>query len=159
MKTNKILTVTLAAVLNLGGLATTPSLAAETSPPAQPLRQRIFQRIADKLNLTDDQKAQIKTILSGERGTLQPLLSRLHDARKNLRAAIRASDASEAAVRAASAQVADVEADLAVERMKIFGKIAPILTDEQRRKIADLEQNADATADSAIAQLGERSGD
>ena len=158
MKTNKLLTIATAAAIFAGGLVAIKTFAADGSAPA-PLRQRIFQRIAEKLNLTDDQKAQIKTVLSGERGTLQPLLSRLHDARKNLRAAIRAGDANEATVRAASAQVAEVESDLAVERMKIYGKIAPILTDEQRKKIADLEQSADATADSAIAQLGERSGD
>jgi Spy/CpxP family protein refolding chaperone len=115
-----------------------------------------MQRIAEKLNLTDDQKAQIKTVLSGEKNTLTVLLGQWHDARKNLRAAIHAGNATEASVRVASARVAAVEADLAVERMKIYGKIAPILTDEQRRQIADFEQRADNFADRVIARVGDR---
>lgn len=151
MKTNRILTIALAAVFNLGGWTATPSLAADAAATVPPARQRIFQRIADKLNLSGDQRTQIKTALSGEKDTLQPMLARLRDARKNLRAAIQAPGATGASVRSASAQVADVEADLAVERMKIYGKIAPILTDEQRRKMAEWEQRTNAA--------GGRSGD
>jgi len=110
------------------------------------------------LNLNADQKAQIKAVLSGEKDILMPLLGQLHDARKDLRAAIHAGDANETNVRAAAAKVAAVEGDLAVERMKIYGKIAPILTDEQRRQIADFEQRADNFVDSAIGRIGERLG-
>jgi len=48
---------------------------------------------------------------------------------------------------------------LAVERMKIYGKIAPILTDEQRQKIADFEQRADILVANVLARVGERLGD
>jgi Spy/CpxP family protein refolding chaperone len=156
MKTNKWITLTVATALNLVGLMTTPSLAADANAPAH---GRFFQRIAQRLNLTDDQKAQIKTILRSEKDTLKPLLGQLHAARENLRTAIRASDANETTVRAAAARVAAVEADLAVERMKIYGKIAPILTDEQRQQISDVEQNADDFTDRAIARASDRLGD
>jgi hypothetical protein len=43
--------------------------------------------------------------------------------------------------------------------MKIYGKIAPILTDEQRRQIADFEQRTDDVVDGVIARVGERLGD
>ena len=82
---------------------------------------------------------------------LAGLSGQLHDARQNLRAAIQASDANETTVRAASAKVASAEADLAVERMKLYGKIAPILTDEQRRQITDFEQRAEAPGRSHCA--------
>lgn len=156
MKTNKWITLTLVTALNLVGLMTTPSLAADTATPGH---GRFFQRLAQRLNLTDDQKAQIKTILRSEKDTLKPLLGQLHSARQNLRAAIQASDANETTVRAASAKVAAAEADLAVERMKIYGKIAPILTDEQRRQISELQQRADAFADRAIAGAGDGLGE
>jgi len=158
MKTTKWLSITLAAALNVGGWLATPSLAADGVAPVTP-HGRIAQRLAEKLNLTADQKAQIKAVLSGEKDTLMPLLGQLHDARKGLRAAIHASDANETAVRAAAAKVAAVEGDLAVERMKIYGKIAPILTDEQRRQIADFEQRADNFVDGALGRIGERLGD
>jgi len=57
MKTNKWISITLAAALNLGGLLTTTSLGADTAAPAH---GRFFQRIAQKLNLTNDQKARIQ---------------------------------------------------------------------------------------------------
>lgn len=155
MKTNKWLPLLLAAGLNVGGWLTTPSLAADTNPP---VRGQFFQRLAQRLNLTDDQKAQIKTVLRAEKDTLTTLRGQLHAARENLRATIQACDANETAVRAASAWVAAVEADLAVERMKIYGKIAPILTNEQRQQLSDFEQRADAWVDRAIARAGERLG-
>jgi len=156
MKTSQWLSITLATALNLGGWMATPSLAADTATPAH---ERFFQRIARKLNLSDDQKAQIKTVLSAEKDTLTTLFGQLHDARMDLRAAIRASSANETTVRAASAKVAAVQADLAVERMKIYGKIVPILADEQRRQIADFEQRADDFVDGVIARGGKRLGD
>lgn len=134
-------------------------IAARTQPAddsaTTPLRGQILKRIAEKLNLTGDQKAQIKTILAAEKDTLKSLLGQLHDARKNLRAAIQSGDANETSVRAASAKVAGVESDLAVERMKLFGKISPLLTDEQRRQISGFTQRADDFADNAIAHIGD----
>jgi protein CpxP len=115
----------------------------------------MLHRLTKKLNLTDDQKKQIKAVLVADKGTLKGLFSQLHEARQNLRGAIRASDANEADVRAASAKVAGVEADFAVERMKLYGRIAPILTDEQRRKLADFEQQVDNLVSRALARSGE----
>ena len=156
MKTNKWIPLTLAAVLNLGGLTTTPALAADTSAPTH---GRFFQRVAQRLNLTDDQKKQIQTVLRSEKDTLKPMLAQLRTARQNLRATIQAGDANETTVRAASAKVAAAEADLAVERMKIYGKIAPILTEEQRRQLSEFKQRADRLAARAGADAGDRLGD
>ena len=153
-----MLLCSLAAALFAGGFISTKTAAAD-NPEAPAMRGKILQRIADQLDLTADQRAQIKTILLGEKDSLKPLITSLHDARKNLREAIRAKDASEASVRAASAKVAGVEADLAVERLKLFGKISPVLTDEQRQKAADLQARADELIDGAIARLGSGSND
>jgi Spy/CpxP family protein refolding chaperone len=98
MKTTKWLSLTLAAALNVGGWMAPPSLASDGVVPGSP-RGRISQRIAEKLNLTADQKAQIKAVLSSEKDSLMPLLGHLHDARKGLRTAIHASEANEADVR------------------------------------------------------------
>ena len=134
---------------------TTSQAADNSAATATPQRGQILQRIAEKLNLTDEQKSQIKTILADEKDNLKNLLGQLHDARKNLRAAIQAADANEDSVRAASAKVGGVESDLAVERMKLYGKIAPVLTDEQRQKISDFTQRADDFADNFIAHIGD----
>jgi len=149
---NTIIICTLAAALAACGLAATKTYAENAEAPSP--TGKVFQRIAEKLSLTDDQKAQFKTILAEEKDILKPLLTALHDARKNLRTAMHAGDASESSVRAASAKVATAEADLAVERMKLYGKIAPVLTDEQRQKITELEQRVDDFADKVIARIG-----
>ena len=152
----KIISLAAAAAILAGGLTTTSSWAAGDSTPAtMPLRGQMLKRIAEKLELTADQKAQIKTILGGEKDTLKILLGQLHEARKNLRAAIQAGDANESSVRAVSIKVASAEADLAVERMKLFGKISPVLTGEQRQKISEFTQRADDFADNLIVHLGE----
>ena len=150
---NKILIYTTAAAIVACGFIATKSYAADTATVAS-ARQGILQRIADKLNLTGDQRTQIKAVLAADKDTLAPLLGAVHDARKNLRTAIRAGDANEASVRAASAKVGAAEADLAVERMKLYGKIAPILTDVQRQQLADWQQGADDFVDNAITRLG-----
>jgi Spy/CpxP family protein refolding chaperone len=152
MKT-KLFILTLAAAIIAGGLITTKTLAAGNDDTAS-LRGKIRQRVAEKLGLTDDQKSQIKAIVADEKDALKPLLGRLHEARTSLRNAIRASDATEASVRAASAQTAAAEADLAVERLKLYGKIAPILTEEQRGKIAELEERMDGAVDDFIGRMG-----
>ncbi|HTB85957.1 MAG TPA: Spy/CpxP family protein refolding chaperone [Candidatus Sulfotelmatobacter sp.] len=149
---NKVLICALAAAILADGFTAVKTYAAEDS--VAPARGKILQRIAEKLNLTDDQKSQIKTIFTGERDNLQPLVAAVHTARVGLRTAIRAGDATEASVRAASAKVAGAEADLAVERMKIYAKIAPVLTDAQRKELADMQANADEFADNLIARIG-----
>jgi Spy/CpxP family protein refolding chaperone len=158
MKHIKLLTLTTAAAIIVGGMSYESRAADKADHSATaPAHGQILQRLAKKLNLTDDQKSKIKTILRADKDELAALFGQLHAARQNLRAAIRASDANEAAVRAASARVAGAEADLAVERMKLYGKIAPILTDEQRRQISDLENRFDSQVGGAIARLGEPS--
>jgi Spy/CpxP family protein refolding chaperone len=149
MKNIKLLNIITAAAIAACGFA------ANTFAAEPPARVQILQRIAEKLDLTADQKFQIKTILRGYKDTLQNLLGQLHEARKNLRETIQTADANESSVRAASAKVAGVEADFAVERMKLYGKIAPVLTDEQRQKISEFTQRADDFADSVIARIGD----
>ena len=48
---------------------------------------------------------------------------------------------------------------MAVERMKLYGKIAPILTDVQRQQLAKLQQRADDFVDRKIARAGPVLGD
>lgn len=156
MKTAKWITLTLAAALCAGGLLSYASLAADNPAAQASPRGRFLARAQEKLGLTDDQVAQIRTQLQGERPVLKDLLTRLHDARMGLRTAIRASDANEASVRASSAKVAAVESDLAVERLKLFGKISPILTADQRAKLSEIEGRVDQWVDNLISRLDER---
>lgn len=150
---NKILICSLAAALAAGGFIATQTFAAENAA-APAGHGRFLQRIADKLNLTSGQRSQIKAVLAADKDNLAPLLAALHQARVNLRSAIRADGATEASVRAASAKVAAAEADMAVERMKLYAKIVPILTDAQREQLGAMEQRMDEFVDNLITRLG-----
>jgi len=114
----------------------------------------LLQRIAKKLDLTGDQKTQIKAVFVADKDPILSLLTRLHDAHKELRTAIQADHATEDSVRAAAAKVAAVEADLAVERLKLHGKIEPLLTADQKLKVTMMEDNLDTFLDGIIARIG-----
>jgi len=153
MKT-KYLLMSFAAAIAVGGITIYNAQAVEGGGGR--LRGPLLQRVAEKLNLTEKQRTQIKAELVAEKDTLKNLFGRLHEARKELREAIHASGATEGSVRAASAGVAAVEADLAVERLKLNGKINPILTDEQRAMAVEMEKRVDEFVDGVISRMGER---
>jgi Spy/CpxP family protein refolding chaperone len=156
MKISKLLVITLAAGLGVGGIFVVKAHAAERVAGNRAGHGRLMERAKEKLGLTDEQVTKIKTELQGEMETLKGLISRLHDARTGLRDAIQASDANESSVRSASAKVAGVEADFAIERLKIYGKISPILTPEQREKVHEFQGRLDDFLDNAINHIGDR---
>ena len=163
MKIAKWVGITMAAALVVGGVMVVRSRAAEARQLQAGLglgdgggRPVLGGRIARQLDLTAEQRAEIKAVLAADKDQLTGLLSGVHDARVGLRETIRKPGASEADVRAAAAKVAGVEADLAVERARLYGKISPILTAEQLAKVGELQQRADDLVDGAIAVFGKR---
>ena len=120
------------------------------------LRERIAEKAKEKLGLTDEQLTKIRAELKGEKDSVRDLVSKLHEARVQLRSSIQATDATEASVRAASSKVAAVEADLAVERLKLYCRISPILTDEQKEKVKQFQSRIDDFLDNAINRMGEK---
>ena len=118
----------------------------------------MFERIRERLALTDDQVAQIKAQLQPERESLRDLILRLHEAKGALRRSIHSSDETEAAIRGAAARVGEVEADLAVERHKLYGKVNAILTADQREQITEFQEKLDDLLDTAIERLSQRAG-
>jgi Spy/CpxP family protein refolding chaperone len=156
MKTSKWLVITLAAAVAAGGLFTLTTRAENPAAARGQFRGRLLERAKEKLGLSDAQVTQIKAVLKGDKVNPTSLLARLHAARAGLRSAIQAPDATEASVRAASAKVAAAEADLAVERLRLFGKISPILTEDQRAKLSEMQSRLDEFADGVINRIGER---
>jgi Spy/CpxP family protein refolding chaperone len=156
MRTHKyIIGITTLAVC-IGGLIVFNAPAQDNGPTTGIGNGRLAEQAKEKLGLTDEQLGQIKDVLKSERTGIIGLLTRVRDARVALRTAIRSTDANETSVRAASAKIAVVEADVAVERMKLFHQISPILTDEQRSKLAALQSNLDGFIDQAINRLDTR---
>ncbi len=144
--------------LAVGGFVVFNSYAVERTAGAGHFRGQLLERAKEKLGLTDDQISKIKDELKADKDTIKDLISRLHEARIGLREAIQATDATEASVRAAAAKVSAVEGDIAVERMKLHGRISPILTSEQKEKIKAFESKIDDFVDGIINRLGGRLG-
>jgi protein CpxP len=101
----------------------------------------IFPLIMQGLDLTDDQKNQIRSILADERPNLQPLIQQLKAGRKQLRSTTTDGTFNEDQVRALATQQAGTMADLIVVKQRIKSKVFGVLTADQRaeaRKMLDL---------------------
>ena len=149
----------MAAAITVGGLTVLTTHAANAKGSQLPLRAKQLQRGKEKLGITDEQAKQIKAVIKADKDNIKGLVTKLRDARTGMRETIRASNANETSVRAASAKVAAIEADVAVERMKLFAKISPILTDAQRKQLAEVQSRVDQFVDNAINNMGEHLAD
>jgi Spy/CpxP family protein refolding chaperone len=99
-----------------------------------------------QLDLSDAQKQQVRDITQRDREQMRSAMQRLDQAMQAQRAAINQVPVNEQAVRAAAAQVATVQADLAVAQARVHADIWNILTPEQQTKAKELEQQAQARA-------------
>ena len=153
MKNLKYAALTVAVALAIGGLFARNSRAAESTDGSGSVGGKFGERVKEKLNLSDDQVTQIKEQFKSEKDNITSLLNRLHDAHGHLRVAIQKPDATETSVREAAAQLSAVESDLAVERLKLWGKIGPILSADQRVGLAQLEAGVDQFIERVINQI------
>lgn len=155
MKTLKYFAMVGLVALAVGGVFVLTARAAQSATNGAP-GGKWRERVKQKLNLTDDQLGQIRSALKSEKSNLTVLLNRLREARTDLRAAIQKPDATEASVREAAAKLSAVESDLAVERLKLYGKISPILTADQRAKLAELQAGIDQFIERTLSRFGSK---
>ena len=134
MKSSKWLALMAAAII-AGGITVSSIQAAQSAGPFAQRRAALRSRLIERLGLTEEQVAKIKFELRAERETLTRLLKRLHDAHGQLRSTIQQDDVTEHAVRVAASNLAAVQADSAVERAKLHGKLSPILTADQLAQV------------------------
>ena len=91
------------------------------------------------LNLTDAQRDQVKSVMQSHRNDLKTLGDRTFEAHRALEAVISADTIDEAAIRARSADLATVEADMAVMRAQVRAEVWQILTPEQQQQARTLQ--------------------
>jgi Spy/CpxP family protein refolding chaperone len=92
----------------------------------------LLAELVSRVDLTPAQRTEIRAILGAHRDQVATLVDRERAARAALRESIQQSQVDDAAVRSASAKVAVVDADLAIERASIFAEVSAVLTPEQR---------------------------
>jgi Spy/CpxP family protein refolding chaperone len=98
------------------------------------LRRSCFTR----LNLTDAQREQVKSILEPRRESLQAH-GRARAAHEALMAAITAEAFNEGLIRARAADVALVDVEVAVERGRVHADVLQILTADQKARLKELQ--------------------
>jgi protein CpxP len=98
-----------------------------------------FERMFGKLNLSDEQKSQVKAILEDSKTRVRPLMESLktnHEQIENL-----GTDGvfNEAQVDQIAAAQADVTKQLVIEKEKTKAQIFAVLTPEQRTQAAEMK--------------------
>jgi periplasmic protein CpxP/Spy len=89
------------------------------------------------LDLSDDQKAQLKKIRDARQAELKAAADKIGTARQGMRALIEADSINEGAIRAKSAEIAAAEADMLILNAKIRKEAMQILTAEQLAKLKE----------------------
>ena len=93
----------------------------------------------DRLGLTDAEREQVKAIMDAHQAELRALGEREMTARRALEDAIAADVAVEATIRAHSAELAAIEADMAVMRARVRAEVFQILTPEQQAQVRQIQ--------------------
>ena len=110
-----------------------------------------------QLNLTEQQRQQVRDIRERAQQDGQQLRQRLQEARKGQTLAIEAVPVDENRIRSAAQDLAAVEADLAVEQAKLRAQIFEVLTPAQREQAAKLAaQRRERTDDARRVRPRER---
>lgn len=91
-------------------------------------------RMAEVLDLTEEQRTQIASIVAEARKKGEPLRQKMTETRRQLREAAGAQQVDEAAVRSLTAAQAETKAELMIHRAQTRNQIQALLTDEQRQK-------------------------
>ena len=102
--------------------------------PGGPPPEHFLAHMSEQLGLTDQQKTEVKTILTTEQTTVEPLIRQLDQNRQDLRAATKNGRFDETQVRALATQQAQILTELIVEKERSKAKIYNLLSEEQRAK-------------------------
>ena len=99
--------------------------------------------LAAKLNLTDDQKTQMKAIQEKEQPTMKPLHQQEHQIDMQLRQYVEGSF-DQAKVAALAAQKAQIQAAITVEQTRVHNELYQLLNADQKSQLKQMEANQEA---------------
>ncbi len=100
---------------------------------------RLFARVARHLDLTADQRAQVRAILKAHAEEIEAQLRAGREARRALHDAARAEPVGEAAIRDLARRLGEAHAGGALLLARIRAEALPILTAEQQEKLRHLD--------------------
>jgi protein CpxP len=89
------------------------------------------------LDLTDDQKAQLKKIAEARKSDFEAAGQKVRAAREGMRALVEGDSINESAIRAKSVEIAAAEADVMILNAKVRQESLQVLTSEQQAKLKE----------------------
>jgi Spy/CpxP family protein refolding chaperone len=105
----------------------------------------------ERLDLTSDQRDRVKQILDSHRDEQKALADRGMKAHEALQDAV-TGPFDESGIRARAADVAAVDADMAVAQGRVYGELVQILTPDQQQKLKTIQADMKARAEKMRAQ-------
>jgi Spy/CpxP family protein refolding chaperone len=93
-----------------------------------------------QLDLTDQQRQQVRGIFEQHKADFQQVRQRIHTAVEAQRAAAEAAPPDDATIRAKATEVGTAEGDMAVLASHVRAEVFQVLTPEQQAKAATLKQ-------------------
>lgn len=103
------------------------------------------------LNLTDDQKTQMKTIMQKEHASMKPLMSQMRQTHEALRQ-YEQGTFDEAKVRALATQQAQAHVEMTVAQTRIHNEMFQVLTPEQQTKMKEMQASHEARMQERMQQ-------
>lgn len=144
-----------AATLAAGGIFAGRLFAGSMPGEGERAPRHMFGRMARALELTDDQKAQVRSILKSHAAEIEQRMAAGAAARRALRDAIRTEPVNESAIRAAAAAAGSARADGAVLFARIRAEVLPVLTADQRQKLQAMEEKMKSRGERGAKALSE----
>lgn len=141
----------IAAMAVMLGSVLAKSQTSTDAPPPPPMHHHEFGMeghhgmgfFAKYLNLTDDQKTQMKAVMQKEHPAMKPLFQQSHQIDQQLRQYVEGTY-DEAKVRTLATQKAQVEVELTVAQTRVHNELFQLLTPDQQTKMKQFEANRDA---------------
>ena len=125
--------------------------------PGGPGGPGVLEHLSRELNLTDEQKAQIKRIADSAEESTRGLREQLHSLHESQRDILKDGAFDEAAVRAAAQARANLQVELEVAHARTMSQIFALLTPEQKAQLAARRQEFEQKRRERDAERQEKS--
>ena len=148
----------IAAIAVLLGSAIAKSQTAADVPLPQPAHHHGYGMeghhmgfFAKALNLTEDQKAEMKTIMQKEHPAMKPLMQQQHQIDLQLRENVEGTF-DPVKVQALAAQKAQIQVQLTVAETRVHNELYQLLTTDQKSQLKEIEAKHEARMQSHMNQ-------
>ncbi len=130
--------------------ATPPVMFADSPPAAAALVQEfpvvafLMRRIADRLDLSTEQRDEIRSIVKEQMPTIKPLIKQLMETRQQLAELNKQDSFNEAEVQRLAEQQGATMTQLVIAKQRTLYRIRQVLTEEQQQEVDKIQSRIQA---------------